>query len=273
MRPRKLARPAAAGALCFASPAPAPKLRLAQTDDVPRRADRAEPRSKPQIAVRQRKLDVRAGGRTAVAGTVSAAPSRRPGRLAAGQARPSLAPIDRDRTDAAGRYRAARAPPTHRQHARARPRRRRAGRAFRRSARIGRLNVYRDAHASWYGPGLYGNQLGCGGTLHAGPARRRPQVAALRHDGHAQARRALRARARHRPRPVRRRPRVRPHRRHRRSGSASAATARSWRRADGQRRLQRQRELPASSPVGRSASGSSNAATRTPSSRTGRGGA
>ena len=31
-----------------------------------------------------------------------------------------------------------------------------------------RLNVYRHALASWYGPGLFGNQLGCGGTLHAG---------------------------------------------------------------------------------------------------------
>jgi rare lipoprotein A len=31
--------------------------------------------------------------------------------------------------------------------------------------RIGRLNGYRRASASWYGPGLYGNRLGCGGTL------------------------------------------------------------------------------------------------------------
>jgi rare lipoprotein A (peptidoglycan hydrolase) len=31
--------------------------------------------------------------------------------------------------------------------------------------RIGRLNGYRRAYASWYGPGLYGNHLGCGGRL------------------------------------------------------------------------------------------------------------
>lgn len=31
--------------------------------------------------------------------------------------------------------------------------------------RIGRLEVYRSAGASWYGPGLYGNRTGCGGTL------------------------------------------------------------------------------------------------------------
>ena len=34
--------------------------------------------------------------------------------------------------------------------------------------RIGRLNVYRRAFVSWYGPGLYGNKLGCGGTLTPG---------------------------------------------------------------------------------------------------------
>jgi len=28
-----------------------------------------------------------------------------------------------------------------------------------------RVNSYRAGHASWYGPGLYGNTLGCGGTL------------------------------------------------------------------------------------------------------------
>lgn len=38
--------------------------------------------------------------------------------------------------------------------------------AAKRSA--GRLNVYRPALASWYGPGLYGNKLGCGGTLSTG---------------------------------------------------------------------------------------------------------
>lgn len=31
--------------------------------------------------------------------------------------------------------------------------------------RLGKIHVYRTAQASWYGPGLYGNRLGCGGTL------------------------------------------------------------------------------------------------------------
>jgi rare lipoprotein A len=33
---------------------------------------------------------------------------------------------------------------------------------------IGRLNVYRRAAVSWYGPGLYGNKLSCGGRLTPG---------------------------------------------------------------------------------------------------------
>lgn len=33
---------------------------------------------------------------------------------------------------------------------------------------IGRLNVYRRTAVSWYGPGLYGNKLSCGGTLTPG---------------------------------------------------------------------------------------------------------
>jgi rare lipoprotein A len=32
--------------------------------------------------------------------------------------------------------------------------------------KVGQLNVYRPATASWYGPGLYGNHLGCGGRLY-----------------------------------------------------------------------------------------------------------
>lgn len=34
--------------------------------------------------------------------------------------------------------------------------------------RAGRLNVYRQAVASWYGPGFYGAHLACGGTLQPG---------------------------------------------------------------------------------------------------------
>ncbi|MGI8623473.1 MAG: septal ring lytic transglycosylase RlpA family protein, partial [Solirubrobacteraceae bacterium] len=37
-----------------------------------------------------------------------------------------------------------------------------------RSRQLGRLDVYRYAQASWYGPGLYGEHLACGGTLGEG---------------------------------------------------------------------------------------------------------
>ena len=33
---------------------------------------------------------------------------------------------------------------------------------------LGRLNVYRRAAASWYGPGLFGSHLACGGCLTPG---------------------------------------------------------------------------------------------------------
>jgi rare lipoprotein A len=69
--------------------------------------------------------------------------------------------IDRDRTTATGRYVL-------------RERVRRPMSVFVRVVtgsdphRIGRLNAYRLTTASWYGPGLYGNALGCGGTLSPG---------------------------------------------------------------------------------------------------------
>jgi hypothetical protein len=37
-----------------------------------------------------------------------------------------------------------------------------------RTRKVGRLDVYRYAQASWYGPGLYGGHLACGGTLTPG---------------------------------------------------------------------------------------------------------
>lgn len=36
------------------------------------------------------------------------------------------------------------------------------------TAKSWRVYAYRAGHASWYGPGLYGNTLGCGGTLTPG---------------------------------------------------------------------------------------------------------
>jgi len=166
MRPRNVARPAAAGALCFAFTAVGAHTALAQTETPQPTEATARAAQEPRIAVRHRKLHVRAGNRTAVVGNVAPGVT---GVTVSLQIRRGKRwkPIDRDRTDAAGRYKL-------------RERLRRTGSTKVRvrvaggpgvapgKRVIGRLNVYRYAYASWYGPGLYGNPLACGGTLGAG---------------------------------------------------------------------------------------------------------
>jgi rare lipoprotein A len=165
MRPRISARPATAGALCMAVTAVGADSAHALTTQ-PTPDPSASTAQEPRIAVRHRKLHVRAGNRTAVVGEVAPGAG---GTIVSLQIRRAghWKPIDRDRTDAAGRYRL-------------RERLRRTGSTAVRvrvaggpgvapgMRRLGRLNVYRTAYASWYGPGLYGNPLGCGGTLNPG---------------------------------------------------------------------------------------------------------
>jgi rare lipoprotein A len=111
-----------------------------------------------EVGVSGHRLNVQAGSRAVVRGVIRPAGStvalqiRRRGRWIT---------LDRDRSDARGRYvlrnRMARPMSVH---ARVRVSRGPAGRRG-----LGRLNVYRHALASWYGPGLYGRRLGCGGRL------------------------------------------------------------------------------------------------------------
>ena len=110
--------------------------------------------------VAKKRLHVRSGQRVAVVGAARPAAS---GHRAALQIRRRGAwrTIDRDRTAVSGRY----VLRDRRHGTMSAPVRVRVAGAGR---RLGRLNVYRRAHASWYGPGLYGNRLGCGGTLSAG---------------------------------------------------------------------------------------------------------
>jgi rare lipoprotein A len=112
------------------------------------------------IDVAKKRLHVRSGHRVAVIGKVRPAAASLTAALQM-RRRGAWRTLDRDRTAASGRYvlRARVRRPTS---ALARVRVRRARHP------IGRLNVYRWAYASWYGPGLYGNPLGCGGTLYAG---------------------------------------------------------------------------------------------------------
>jgi len=85
--------------------------------------------------------------------------------------------LDRDAIDAAGRYRLryrTRRPGSWKLRVRvAGAKAATAGRAgrvggggLRRS--LGRLNVFRHAYASWYGPGFFGHHLACGGSLTPG---------------------------------------------------------------------------------------------------------
>jgi rare lipoprotein A len=114
-----------------------------------------------KVGVGKRKLNVRAGRRMVVTGTVQ---PRVGGLVTYLQIRTAKrwVTIDRDRTGSQGRYRL-RDERKHPMSARARVVVRAGG--DRAQRRIGRMNVYREALASWYGPGLYGRRTGCGGTL------------------------------------------------------------------------------------------------------------
>lgn len=75
--------------------------------------------------------------------------------------------VDRDRTDAQGRFRLDQRLSSATSAA---ARLRFVGDAVNAASTkgIGRIAGFRHAAASWYGPGLYGNPLGCGGTLTPG---------------------------------------------------------------------------------------------------------
>lgn len=118
-----------------------------------------------RVGVVKRRLSVRTGQRVAVVGTAQPGVA---GLIASLQIRSGSHwrwhTLDRSRTRAGGRYvlrnrmwRAMSAP------ARVVVR----SRSSRSRQRVGRVNAFRWAQASWYGPGLYGNHLGCGGTLNA----------------------------------------------------------------------------------------------------------
>ena len=77
-----------------------------------------------------------------------------------------------------------------------------------------RITVYRYAAASWYGPGLYGNTMACGGTLTPATLGVANKYAAVRHQGQAPLRGPHCHGAGDRPRAIRRGSRVRPHLRH-----------------------------------------------------------
>jgi hypothetical protein len=118
----------------------------------------------PQVGVQHKLLDVKVGHRLTVSGHVFGQPPGGPAPTARLQLRRRghWATLDRDRLSRSGRFLLQR-----------RARVAESGTARLRLSTgqtrpLGRLTVYRYARASWYGPGLYGGHLGCGGTLSPG---------------------------------------------------------------------------------------------------------
>jgi rare lipoprotein A len=142
----------ALGALCLAiSPSVLPDT--AQSDET----TGAQAAVATDIATGKTRLNVLAGRRAAVNGRLRSGSAGRPAVLQR-QSGHGWTTIDRATTRAGGAFGFAFRP-------------QRPGSAQLRvrvdaaSREIGRLNVYRHAAVSWYGPGLYGNKLSCGGRL------------------------------------------------------------------------------------------------------------
>jgi rare lipoprotein A len=143
----------------------APASAAAQTA-APAAAAPAPARTATRIRVLRKRLNVPAGKKARVRGRVLPGTAGRKVRLQK-WARGSWKTLAAARTGSAGRFKVA-------------VRLRRVDvtgvrvsfegdRTGRRSVRrVGRLRVFRPALASWYGPGLYGNGMACGGTLTPG---------------------------------------------------------------------------------------------------------
>jgi rare lipoprotein A len=148
-----LPRALGAGALCLTATAATAVPAAAQT-----------PAHAAKLGVSAKRMNVHIGSRVTVSGHVRS--------LAPGAPRPTASfqlrrgghwlTLDRAHVTASGRY-------VLRERMRrsiSAPARVRLSSGATRA--LGRLNVYRSAQASWYGPGLFGQRTGCGGTLRAG---------------------------------------------------------------------------------------------------------
>ncbi len=153
----------AGAAATAAAQQPAPATTAPQA---PIAAASAAPKASSALRVTRTRLNVRTGRTALVQGTL------RPGRSGGAitlerRSGKGWKTIDKARTSRTGRFTLK---VRRRSVDTAQVRIRFAGDGTARAAqrRVGRLNVYRPALASWYGPGLFGNKLGCGGTLYAG---------------------------------------------------------------------------------------------------------
>ena len=119
----------------------------------------------PKLGVNHKKLNVKVGTRLTVSGHLfGLAPGARTRPVAALQVhrRGHWSTLDRDRLSASGRF------VLHERARDAASLRARVRLSSGQARRLGRLNIYRYAQASWYGPGLYGNHTACGQVLRRG---------------------------------------------------------------------------------------------------------
>lgn len=123
-------------------------------------------RAHPSLAVGDRVLDVSDGTAAYVSGVVHHLYHKQIVALQRFTAGGGWETLARDRTDHHGRYRLVYRP---RRPGSSRVRLRVIGDARTRatSRSLGHLNAFRSAMASWYGPGLFGNQTACGFVLTA----------------------------------------------------------------------------------------------------------
>ena len=126
----------------------------------------APAKAKTTLKVRHARKSVTAGRSLLVRGTLTPARAGRTVVLRA-QKGGRWVTVDADKTSKGGAYRlSARMARPGTMNARVVFTGDRTGLQSRRS--LGRVHVFRRAFASWYGPGLYGNKLGCGGRLYPG---------------------------------------------------------------------------------------------------------
>ena len=159
----------------------------------------------PKVGVSAKRLNIQAGSRATVKGRVQA-----PGTVKLQiQRGHRWVTIDRDRTDARGRY------VLRKRLKQAASSRARVVSSTGAKRMVGRLNVYRQRARVVVRPWPVRQQAGLWRHVDDRFDRCRQQEPAVRDQGHAPPSRARPARARDRPWPVRRWPRVRPHRRDR----------------------------------------------------------
>jgi len=146
-----------------ASPADGPAVAAASSTSSAQGSRELTIRVAPVLRSTRVRRHVTGGRSTMVRGNVAPAGAARTVRLQVRRGG-SWRTVDRARTSARGAYALRwRASGPGRHAVRVRVGADRSTTATARS--LGRVNVYRSAHASWYGPGLYGSRTACGQTM------------------------------------------------------------------------------------------------------------